>query len=76
MKLFGSRAQRAAHAPFTSRPLYCPMTTSSMAMGRMERSSFTFSFRMSSASSDTGGSIANSAITCSKWFCMMSRMMP
>eukprot|EP00959_Pyramimonas_sp_CCMP1952_P423249 8865715-Pyramimonas_sp.AAC.1 len=32
----------------------------------------TFSLRMSSALRLTGGSIAKSASTCSRWFCMIS----
>lgn len=35
---------------FLPRPRYCPMTTSSMLIGLMFRSTFTFSFLMSSAS--------------------------
>ena len=35
---------------FLPRPRYCPMTTFSMQMGLMLRSTFTFSLRMSSAS--------------------------
>ena len=49
-------------------PLYCPSTTLAMSIGRMERITFTFSSRMSSASKLAGSSMANNAITCSRWF--------
>ena len=37
--------------------------------GRIARSSFTFSSRKASGSSDRGGSMARNASTCSMWFC-------
>ena len=57
---------------------YCPRTTCLLTSrtGRMDLSSFTFSSRTASASSDTGGSIAMSESTCSRWFCTMSRIAP
>ena len=59
-----------------ARPLYCPTTTSSIDTGRIDRSTLTFSSRMSSASSDAGGSIAKSAKIWRRWFWITSRMMP
>ncbi len=56
---------------------YCPSTTSrGYTTGCTQRSSFCFSSRTSSGASDTGRSMAISAMTCSKWFWMMSRTMP
>ena len=46
------------------------------ASGWMARKSFTFSSRIASASSDTGGSIAVSASSWNRWFCTMSRSAP
>mmetsp|Transcript_4927 Transcript_4927/g.13257 ORF Transcript_4927/g.13257 Transcript_4927/m.13257 type:complete len:233 (-) Transcript_4927:794-1492(-) len=60
--------------------MYCPRMVSSSFTGSMQSSTLTFSSRTYvskfSPSSRTGGSIAKIASTCSKWFCMTSRMMP
>ena len=43
---------------------------------RIDRNTFTFSSRMASASNCEGASMAESVISCSKWFWNMSRRMP
>ena len=45
-------------------------------MGAVHLSTLTFSSRMSSELSDTGGSMATSDSTCMRWFCITSRTMP
>ena len=50
--------------------------TSLGAIGLTARSTLSFSSRRSSASNSTGGSIANMASSCSRWFCTMSRSAP
>ena len=42
----------------------------------MPRSTFTFSFRMASASNAPGISIATSDSSWARWFCTMSRSAP
>ncbi len=45
-------------------------------IGRIERSTLTFSSRSASASSAGGGSIATTVSSCIRWFCSMSRSAP
>ena len=57
-------------------PTYWPSTTSSMTMGGVLFSTFTFSSRMSSGLVEAGFSMAARQSTCNRWFCRMSLMMP
>ena len=57
-------------------PTYWPSTTSSMTMGGVLLSTFTFSSRMSSGLVEAGFSMAVRQRTCNRWFCRMSLMMP
>ena len=52
------------------------VTLSYGAIGFSARSTFSFSSRTRSASSDTGGSMAIRHSSCSMWFCSMSRSAP
>ena len=59
---------------------YCPATvfcrTSAGVMGRIERNSFERSSRTEAARNVALGSIAMVAITCSRWFWIMSASAP
>jgi len=56
--------------------VYWPSTVFFNSTGGMHFNTFTFSSRTSSAARLTGGSMATSVITCVRWFCITSRMMP
>ena len=59
---------------------YCPRTVSAAALvssiGWSALSTFTFSSRSESASSEFGGSIATRQRSCIMWFCTMSQIAP
>mmetsp|Transcript_25312 Transcript_25312/g.58641 ORF Transcript_25312/g.58641 Transcript_25312/m.58641 type:complete len:200 (-) Transcript_25312:795-1394(-) len=60
--------------PFAA--MYWPTTTSCILMGSMHRRASTLRFLMSSALREMGVSMATRASSCSRWFCMTSRIMP
>ena len=66
----GSTGRRCSPCP------YCPSTTFFGVIALIDRSAFTFSWRMNSAVIIAGTSMATSATSCVPWFWMMSRTAP
>ena len=70
----------SAAAPSAKPPRYWPRTVSAEtfepSMRDSDFSTFSFSSRNASASSEAGGSIATRQSNCSMWFCTMSRIAP
>src|SRR3569832_405749 len=76
----GSLRYALRGTPSIDQAPYCPRNTyfeiSPVFRGRMDLSNFTFSSRIDSVSSESGGSFVASARTCKRWFCTMSRNAP